>query len=151
MEKCNTCRKKGTMECPNSSLCWCTEQKPFWEPVKYKGREVSLFCPSCDLKFGEGDQIRVERGLKLCPNCMVELKSINNISNSLKTALNSIYGKKPDFIIYDEFASAQDTERYEIDRAFEYVAKNASKNGDEDTLDVCIISDLLRIIRDHNM
>jgi len=133
------------MECPNSSLCYSIEAKPFWEPVKYKGKNVFLFCPSCEVKFGEGDQIRVERGLKLCPNCMAELKPIQ-------------FGKTPDCIIVDEFATARDKESavnqiklYQMNRAYEYVAKNTSKNGDEDTLAVCIISDLLRLIRDHNI
>lgn len=105
----------------------------------------TMFCPACELRFGEGDRIHIERGLNFCPNCMVELKPVQ-------------FGLTPNLIIVDELTTARDTERavnhqkpYQMNRAYEYVAKNTSKNGDEDTLEVCIISDLLRIIRDHNI
>lgn len=29
--KCDTCARHGTMECPNSSLCYSTETRPFWK------------------------------------------------------------------------------------------------------------------------
>lgn len=157
MVECYTCLKSGTMECPNSSLCYSIETKPFWEPIKYRGKEVFLFCPNCDLKFSEGDQIRMERGLKVCPNCMVELERIQTHAYKHVTLTPIQLGMTPDFIIVDEFANAQDIEKavnhkkmYEIYRAYEYVAQNISKNGDENTLEVCIISDLLRIIRNHD-
>jgi hypothetical protein len=38
-------------------------------------------------------------------------------------------------------------EQYQIDRAKEYLKNHGSKNGSEDTLEYCIISDLLRIMK----
>lgn len=40
------------------------------------------------------------------------------------------------------------TKIYKIDRAFKYVCEHESKDGSESSLEVCIISDLLRIIRE---
>ena len=37
--------------------------------------------------------------------------------------------------------------KYMIDRAKKYIHTYSSKDGSEDNLDVCIISDLLRVIR----
>jgi len=36
---------------------------------------------------------------------------------------------------------------YQIDRAQQYVAEHKSKDGSDDTLEVCIISDLLRQLK----
>ena len=30
-KKCDDCSKKGTMDCPNSFLCYATEEKPHYE------------------------------------------------------------------------------------------------------------------------
>jgi TPP-dependent indolepyruvate ferredoxin oxidoreductase alpha subunit len=29
---CSVCKHCGTMNCPNSSLCWSTSDKPYFEP-----------------------------------------------------------------------------------------------------------------------
>lgn len=29
---CCVCANRGTMNCPNSSLCWSTSDKPYFEP-----------------------------------------------------------------------------------------------------------------------
>lgn len=29
--ECHSCRKRGTMECPNSKECFCDSDKPHWE------------------------------------------------------------------------------------------------------------------------
>lgn len=29
---CSVCKYYGTMDCPNSSLCWSTSDKPYFEP-----------------------------------------------------------------------------------------------------------------------
>lgn len=29
---CKVCVRYGTMNCPNSSLCWSTSDKPYFEP-----------------------------------------------------------------------------------------------------------------------
>lgn len=29
---CSVCVHRGTMDCPNSSLCWSTSDKPYFEP-----------------------------------------------------------------------------------------------------------------------
>lgn len=31
-ELCYACRKHRTMDCPNSSMCLATEEKPYFEP-----------------------------------------------------------------------------------------------------------------------
>ena len=31
---CENCRKRHTMDCPNSSECYALDDKPFWEGVK---------------------------------------------------------------------------------------------------------------------
>lgn len=92
-------------------------------------------------EFEEGE----ERKLILCPKCKADLQPF-------------IFNITPEIIISDgdtptryEAPAINYAKIYEMDRAFEYVAKNSSKNGGEDTLEVCIISDLLRIIRNHNM
>lgn len=30
---CRACRKHRTMDCPNSSRCYATEDKPYFEPI----------------------------------------------------------------------------------------------------------------------
>lgn len=30
---CKVCRKRQTMECPNSSMCWSTSDKPYFEVI----------------------------------------------------------------------------------------------------------------------
>lgn len=32
MRDCSVCAHRGTMDCPNSSLCWSTSDKPYFEP-----------------------------------------------------------------------------------------------------------------------
>ncbi len=38
--------------------------------------------------------------------------------------------------------------QYQINRAKEYIIRKSSNDGSEDNIEVCIISDLLRIIKD---
>lgn len=33
---CSNCKKHGMMDCPNSSLCYSTENKPFFEQMDGK-------------------------------------------------------------------------------------------------------------------
>lgn len=35
--ECRVCARYGTMDCPNSSLCWSTDDKPYFI---YKGEET---------------------------------------------------------------------------------------------------------------
>ena len=36
-----------------------------------------MCCPGCDRQFSRYDKVIIKAGLVLCPNCMVELKSIS--------------------------------------------------------------------------
>lgn len=31
---CSVCVHRGTMDCPNSSLCWSTTDKPYFKPER---------------------------------------------------------------------------------------------------------------------
>ena len=45
--KCDTCRKRKTMQCPNSALCYATKDYPHYEPRS---------CASCRHITNDSDE-----------------------------------------------------------------------------------------------
>ena len=42
IKECTDCKKRGTMDCPQSIMCFSTENKPFYEEIEQKQHKRRL-------------------------------------------------------------------------------------------------------------
>ena len=59
--ECETCARRGTMQCPNSALCYDTSDKPHWQGVRASRKKyVTIICKNRYVQGVVGQDIRLK-------------------------------------------------------------------------------------------